>query len=146
MTGKTTSAVEQLNAILALEQFPPAVLVLSPDRVRRERIINILLRKFFGLKKDASSDSLPDTKSISANGLSKTDWRSLTDSLLSCSLFCTNSAVLLNNVEKISAEISKEVLEIVPTIPSQCALILSGISLPSTSVVYKFFTKKKLII
>ena len=90
-----SSAVEQLNFITALKEFPSAVAVLCPDRIRRERIQNILLRRISGAAKDAPIEKLPQPQKLSAQGLSKQEWKANKEGMLELSLFAPSSVFMI---------------------------------------------------
>ena len=146
MATAKSGALEQLNSITSLKDFPPAVLVLCPDRIRRDRIRDILLRTIYQAEKDTPIESLPQPEKISAQGLSKQEWKVKKESLLEYSLFASSSVFIIEDSEKLTAETSREIAGTIPTIPSQTKLLILASSLTATNAIYKLLSSNKWLI
>lgn len=138
----SSSPIEQLSQITGSPGLPPSVLVLSPDEIRKRRITKILLQHLFGKGSDASSHKNVPVKHFKATELTKNDWRSIREDLLTISLFSQASVVVIDDCEKLQGELQKEIIEALKEGRHEGKLFLLGSSLPATSIIKKFFVSK----
>ena len=138
--SKTSDPKTKVKELSALPQPPAYALVLAPDRVRRDRIREILLKR-------TDTKNLPGLKKYSGDELSATKLAEFKDAVFSPSLFNPVQHFLIDDVEDLKAPVAKEIIDFLEKSSlSGISIIFSGSSLPTNSVFKKFFAKQDLLV
>ena len=126
---------DHLKQALSSGSFPPALLILAPDLLRKERALSLLLEKHLG----CSSPSL----SFRGDELSQEKLRALEDELYSLSLFASKKVVVIREIEKARAAELTLLVDIVKKLaikkPDGVVLVILGLELPKGGALYKQF-------
>jgi DNA polymerase III delta subunit len=138
-------AAQALKAILAEKTPPPFLLVLCPDRVRQERVIGSVLKKFCPEydEKSRRSDSLTQ---ISAESFNTSNIQNLSDNINSLSLFSKQKFILITDVEELNSSLNKKILDILEETSPDTCVILGAKKLASNSQILTFFRKNQALI
>ncbi len=121
----------QLKAML-VDQERTALLIVIPERVRRERALQLLRTTFeaAGKSKNTSAVSTFEAKTLTLAGI-----RGIADRLSTHSLFSAKSLCIINSVEECSAECAKALAELLLTQAKQKnppgRLVLTCAALPA---------------
>ncbi|MCB0339492.1 MAG: DNA polymerase III subunit delta [Bdellovibrionales bacterium] len=136
----SSQSAKRVKELLEQSECPRALLLLSPDRVRRERITKLFFSKF--IPADASNA----VTSFDANNLNEKSLRALRDDFSSLSLFSRIRFFLIRNVETLSAKATDELLKILQIASPQAPLVLHGTKLASNSRLLKALSREGLAI
>ena len=140
MPAKKDTIKEQLAAILAEEAPPTFLLVDSTDSVRRERILDTVLDKFF------STDQLSPTVVKGGELKSAAALQQLESSLLATSLFSPQTLVIVKNTEDIPADKAAALVAIIKKLPEGSTLICCAKSLPAKNKLYALAKKQDVLL
>ena len=131
---------QALKVLLADKAAPGALLVISPDRVRRERIVHSLLKKFCkGFHEKTHKAENLDV--INCENINSTNLQSILDNINSISLFSPQRFFLINNVEALTAALNKKLLDVVQAKNPDTYLFFASAKLASNSVFFNHFKK-----
>lgn len=127
--------------IEALSKESGAVLILSSDNIRRERLAEKLISSFL----EVSPKELPSKNAVETQDAA--DWSTKTlqafsDSLQTLSLFSKKRCVIINNADRLNAALSEQFLEILKGDLCDILLIITLQKLPKTSKLFKFLSTK----
>ena len=139
--------VETFNRIKALPDLPPFVLLLCSDLVRKNRIADTLLQKFFPAKNGepgyAASTGLCR---IDAAVLNKDGLAELSEKVISPSLFSAHQLFLIRNIDELNTGLNKSFIKLLESLPPGINFILSGKSLPASNPLVSFFALRDLLV
>ena len=138
--SKTSDPKTKVKELSALSEPPAYLLILAPDRARRDRIREILLKR-------TERKNLPVLKKYRSEEFTAGKLLEFKDAALSPSLFNPVQHFLIDDVEDLKAPIAKEIIEFLEKSSlTGISVIFSGSSLPANSVFKKFFAKQDLLI
>ena len=159
-TSKTTPA-PIIKKIISEKSPPPYLLVLSPDRIRIKRVVDLIANTFL-LKKDSHwvGDCIQLNLKSSTN-----DLKSFIFKANEVSLFSYRKTIILEDIEEIYKRQKKDgkdalseesksqnsdkvslILNLLETASNKNLIIITGQNLRSDSKIYKFFKSKNLLI
>ncbi len=141
---KNTSA-ELVKKIAALPECPPALLLLAPDNIRKDRITNLLLDTFLRKQSKGSNEQLA-IKRIDARELTKDKMRAFRDDLASLSLFTPLRFFIFSDIDELSTDLLPTFQEIIRTLSKDSKLIICGSALPEKHALKKLFKEKDLLV
>ncbi|MFM1847402.1 MAG: hypothetical protein RL417_876 [Pseudomonadota bacterium] len=135
-----TDPVKLVQELAALPECAPAVMVVCPDGVRRERVVETLLKPFTNTR-----DPLA-VKRLRGEDLSPRALEELKNDLLSVSLFSPKRFFVIRDIERATAAAAKELAAIIETIPPGSHVVLTAAELKTTNPLHKVFSKAKRLV
>jgi DNA polymerase III delta subunit len=152
----SSNPAELVKAILAGQDCPLLVEILSPDFVRRKRILNLFLNKFLpgavsskgvtpiGAKHEAG----PGLALLRMDGRTFTEreLRTLRDELGALSLFSKKRFFSIEHVDEVEPELHKALAELAANASHDVRIIISGSKLPESSALKKLAKEKHTLI
>jgi DNA polymerase III delta subunit len=140
MAEKKNSLREELAAILKQETPPPFLVVSSSDLVRRERIVDSVLKNFFNegqLKPETfKGEELRSTEAV----------QQIEAALSSINLFNPASVVVIKEAQNMPADRAAQLAKLLPSIPEGACLLCSAHNLPSKNKLYSTAKRKNLLL
>lgn len=132
---------DTIKRIAALPECPQALLILSPDAIRIERVLEHLFKKFSG-------GTFTRDKLIRLNleELKSTHFAKVKNSLSSISLFSSEQHLILENVHELTAPESKVLLVIIEESSPSNKIFITGEKLLESNALSKYFAGKELLI
>ena len=125
-----------LREILQSQEVPNTILIISPDRVRRDKIFSLLIDK---LNKNPAK---VESKRFDAERSDKKGIGELQTASASLSLFSKNQLFIIDRLEELPTEMNQEFLSVIGAASSQVRFILSALRLDTRSVLRKPFDNK----
>jgi DNA polymerase III delta subunit len=133
-----TTPLTLLKTLLAQPALPHSLLLLVPDHTRRERILAKLLERCGG------EVAARDCEKIDLGTIDSRALRTLSDSNANLGLFAKERVLILHSVDKISATLTDQLLEIVFAPPKHLWIIMTGSALAVNSRIRTAFEKQNL--
>lgn len=136
--------VDYIKNILSSDNPPAQLLIISPDRVRRERVTHSILKKFcqgYGNK----NTSLSNITRINAENLNAAAFQEFADNTNTLSLFSSHKFFIINNLENFPSSLNQDLLKLLNNASEGLSLIFHAKKMPSNSVLYNHFKKNQLL-
>lgn len=134
------SAPDQLKQIITRladhKATPHACLVICPDSVRKARVVQ---RITSALSPNA------EVKRIDASSTTEDGFKKIFFSLQNSSLFTTESHLIINSIDSLSAAAAKPVLSLIKESSPSTVIIACANKLAPTLALYKFFDQNKMV-
>ncbi len=143
--NKVINAATLLKEITSKKSPPQSLLVISPDRTRRERITKTLLKKFCK-NYDENTHKSEILSVISAEDLNLSNIQNLIDDVNSLSLFSSQKFILINDTELMSAALNKKLLELIQNLTDSVCLIFTASKMAANSQIYNHFSKNNCLL
>lgn len=137
--ANSTNPKEQLAEIIKSDSPPGYVLVVCPDEIRAERVIQQLMKSFFSdlsIKPDTFSGAELRSQSLSE----------ISNATQETSLFARFSLTVLNGIDALNAAQTAKLAEILPGIADGACLLMTARSLPAKNKVKTLAKSKCLLI
>ena len=97
--AKKTDPTALIKSIIAKDSPPSVLLIIAPDRIRRQRVVEALLQKFAGTNKP---------KRLTADSITSQSLKSLEQEWLSPSLFSPHQYFVIDGIENLKAQVAAE--------------------------------------
>lgn len=122
----------EIDEIISRAPLPPVILVIAPERIRRDRVRNYILEKF---EKNGGCG----VKSIRKNGKHVTQQilLQIREDLSTPSLFQSSSTGVIEDAHELPLELQKEIVNFTAKLPSGSSLVLLAEKLGVTSPLRK---------
>ena len=137
------SSTEIAKKILGEPTAPLLLLILAPDEIRKDRFVESLQKQFLTKNSSNLADSL---FRYSATDLTGKRLQTFIDEVAAGSLFAPSRFFIVNGIDDLKADDSHHLIEVLTTnlslFPPGVSLIFKGRTLPSNSVLLKFFNKQ----
>jgi DNA polymerase III delta subunit len=118
-----------ISQILASSNPPRCLILVSADRLRRDRVVSALKSKF------ELSPKRYVGKSLDKNGIAR-----ISEDLQTLSLFEDSSAVLIDGAEEIQAKLAPQLAALISRLSEGCSLILSMERRPKSTTIWNAFS------
>lgn len=128
-------AKKRLKELLGEKKLPPCLMILSPDEIRRERVLTLLRDRFLGSS---------EFTSINASELKQNNIEAIFSEATSPSLFSPSSCLVIRQCDSLNAAVTKLLIPLLKKTNSNVFLL--GKPLQARSVLRKFFTESKSIL
>jgi DNA polymerase III delta subunit len=135
------AAHQIIQRIESSSDKPSGVLLVCPDLVRRQRLLDSVLQALLG----KAASGVP-TRRFRASEMNLADVSALREEINSPSLFSAAQVFIVEDVEDFSAEPGRRVHELVQKLPPGVFLVLTAGKLPATSILRKYFSAQKLLL
>jgi len=135
-----TDPVKLAQELAALPECAPSIAVVAPDLVRRERLVEMLLKPFANL-----ADPIA-VKRLRGEDLSPRILEELKNDLQTVSLFSPQRYFIVREVDRANAAAQKELPKILEDIPTGSHIIVTAADLKQTNPLHKLFSKANRLI
>jgi DNA polymerase III delta subunit len=139
-TSKTSEAIKSL---LNSEACPSLILISCIDEVRKNRVIDAILKKFNDANQPLNTANYTRYK---AQELSKTTINDIKQELFSLSLFSRKQFFLIHNIELLNASLTEDLCSLLSDIPKDSYLILSCKEITASNKISKLCSKNGAVI
>lgn len=133
----TVDPLTRAQELAAAPHCAPSLLVVAPDTIRRDRVVDLILKPFVD-----TSDPLA-VKRYRAEDLTIRTVEMLRTDLFSVSLFAPQRFFVIREIERANAAVQKELGALVERIPEGAHLCLTAAELKTTHPLHKFFSQAK---
>jgi DNA polymerase III delta subunit len=132
-----TDPLTRAQELAALPVCAPSVLVVAPDEIRRERVIDLVLKPFVDPRDPLAVRRLRGADlTVRAIDELRTD-------LFSVSLFAPQRYFVVLDFDRANAAVQKEIGALIEKIPAGSHLCITAAELKPTHPVYKFFVREE---
>jgi DNA polymerase III delta subunit len=132
-----TDPLTRAQELAALPVCAPSVLVVAPDEIRRERVIDLVLKPFVDPRDPLAVRRLRGADlTVRAIDELRTD-------LFSVSLFAPQRYFVVLDFDRANAAVQKEIGALIEKIPAGSHLCITAADLKPTHPVYKFFVREE---
>lgn len=135
-----TDPIKLAQELAALPECAPSIAVVAPDRVRRERLVEMLLKPFVN-----TADPVA-VKRLRGEDLTSRAIEELKNDLQAISLFSPQRYIVIREIERGNAAAQKELPKIVAAIPRGSHIIVTAAELKSSNPLQKLFSKANRLI
>ena len=140
----TSNAPLQIKELLAQDTLPGCLLITGPDEVRRERLIEALLRKF---SPHSSEPNFVDSvKNINAANLNRDALVALSDDTTTLSLFSKKRIFVVKNIPALQSSLRDQLISIIKSLNSDNSFLISSEPLAASDSLLKFLNKEKKVV
>ena len=134
-----TTAYEQLKKLCALKPAPSKILIVCPDVVRRSRALDYTLNALCAGAPNIATQRL-DAASLTLDSI-----RDLRDSSMTLSLFSTQKFIVIKNIDKAPAAVSKDLELILNKRDASNTYICTASSVSQRTAAAKAFDKDVIV-
>lgn len=135
-----TDPVKLAQELAALPECAPSIAVVVPDAVRRERLIEMLLKPFVN-----TADPVA-VKRLRGEDITLRVLEELRNDLQSISLFSPQRYFVVRDIERIHAAVQKELPKLISEIPQGSHIVVTAAELKTTNPLRKLFSKANRLI
>ena len=134
-----------VKKIMDAKTAPQKLLIVCPDRIRRERFVANIFKKFVPdfSKKSIQADSLTV---MNAGEFNSSNLSSLSDDLNSYSLFSKERFFLINGLDNLPSALNKSFLNITSKDYPSLYLVMTAAKFAANSQIYNFYKKTALVV
>lgn len=131
-------STEVFKSIINKAKLPSALLIISPDKIIKERVVGKIFDHFFKSK--------PQYSCIEAEELNKQSLNKIKEEASSFGFFSDTNLYLVKDIEDLKGELATQFVDVIKETESTAHFIVTANKLPATNPLLKYLKPKDLIL